>query len=180
MSGESPRISAVQRVAPMPSALVKSALHSGLMGRTTSVLTDSAGSSTAGRPIRQRPRELHAGRHAVRPVPPQVRGGKSIWDTDHNDLRAYKNDLRAYKAVRLRQGGPDTIAVATWNRSIAALDKWVQWSLYEGLLTREPFRYIDKTVMTPRGPKRVRVNAEYDTDDWDEPLRIVQFVDYLL
>ncbi|MEU6496874.1 hypothetical protein ABZ890_41990 [Streptomyces sp. NPDC046984] len=34
--------------------------------------------------------------------------------------------------------------------------------------------------MTPQGPKRVRVNAEYDVDDDQEPLRIVQFVDYLL
>jgi hypothetical protein len=56
----------------------------------------------------------------------------------------------------------------------------VQWSLYEDLLTREPFRDIDKMVMTPQGPKRIRVNAEYDTDDWDEPLRIVKFFDYLL
>ncbi|MFE2495647.1 tyrosine-type recombinase/integrase [Streptomyces scopuliridis] len=103
----------------------------------------------------------------------ESRGSKSIWETD-------QDDLRAYKTVRLRTGGPDAIAVSTWNRSIAALDKWVQWSLYEGLLTREPFRYIDKTVMTPQGVKRIRVNAEYDTDDWDEPLRVVQFVDYLL
>ncbi|MFZ4237417.1 tyrosine-type recombinase/integrase [Streptomyces murinus] len=103
----------------------------------------------------------------------ESRGGKSIWETDHHDLRAYK-------MVRLRTDGPDTISASTWRRSIAALDKWVQWSLHEGLLTREPFRYIDKTMMTPQGPKRVRVNAEYEVDDEEEPLHIVQFVDYLL
>lgn len=103
----------------------------------------------------------------------ESRGGKSIWETD-------SDDLKAYKAVRLRMEGPDTVSSSTWRRSIAALDKWVQWSLYEELLTREPFRYVDKTVMTPQGPKRVRVNAEYDVDDDEEPLRIVQFVDYLL
>lgn len=103
----------------------------------------------------------------------ESRGGKSIWETDHHDLRAYKR-------ARLGTDGPDAISASTGRRSIAALDKWVQWSLHEGLLTQEPFRYIDKTVMTPQGPKRVRVNAEYEVDDEEEPLHIVQFVDDLL
>ncbi len=103
----------------------------------------------------------------------ESRGGKSIWETD-------SADLRAYKVVRMRMDDENSISAATWRRFIAALDKWVEWALYEELLDREPFRYIDKTVMTPQGPKRVRVNAEYDVDDEQEPLRIVQFVDYLL
>ncbi|MEV8037723.1 site-specific integrase [Streptomyces sp. NPDC086182] len=65
----------------------------------------------------------------------ESRGGKSIWETD-------SDDLKAYKAVRLRMEGPDTVSASTWRRSIAALDKWVQWSLYEELLTRAPFRYV--------------------------------------
>lgn len=100
-------------------------------------------------------------------------GGKSIWETD-------SADLRAYKVVRMRMDNENSISAATWRRSIAALDKWVEWSLYEELLDHEPFRYIDKTVMTPQGLKRVRVNAEYDVDDGQEPLHIVQFVDHLL
>ncbi|MET8101512.1 site-specific integrase [Streptomyces sp. NPDC005236] len=103
----------------------------------------------------------------------ESRGGKSIWQTD-------SADLRAYKLVRMRMDDENSISAATWRRSIAALDKWVEWSLYEELLDHEPFRYIDKTVMTPQGPKCVRVNAEYDVDDDQEPLHIVQFVDYLL
>ncbi|MFE7114123.1 tyrosine-type recombinase/integrase [Streptomyces sp. NPDC057654] len=103
----------------------------------------------------------------------ESRGGKSIWETD-------SADLRAYKVVRMRIDDENSISAATWRRSIAALDKWVEWSIYEELLDHEPFRYIDKTVMTPQGPKRVRVNAEYDVDDDQEPLHIVQFVDYLL
>ncbi|MFJ2789901.1 MULTISPECIES: tyrosine-type recombinase/integrase [unclassified Streptomyces] len=103
----------------------------------------------------------------------ESRGGKSIWETDNDDLRAYK-------AVRMRPDREDSIAASTWRRSIAALDKWVEWGLYEGLLTKEPFRYVDKTVMTPQGPRRVRVNAEQEVDDDAEPLRVVQFVDYLL
>ncbi|MFE4336051.1 site-specific integrase [Streptomyces sp. NPDC056831] len=101
------------------------------------------------------------------------RYGKSIWACDGDDLRACKR-------VRLRCGGPGAVSVGTWNRSVAALDKWVAWSLDAGLLKRAPFRYVDKTVMTPAGPRRVHVNAEMETDPQDEPLRFVSFEDYLL
>ncbi|WP_406529232.1 site-specific integrase [Streptomyces sp. I8-5] len=101
------------------------------------------------------------------------RYGKPIWACDGDDLRAYKR-------VRLWCGGPGAVSVGTWNRSVAALDKWVAWSLDAGLLQRAPFRYVDKTVMTPAGPRRVHVNAEMETDPQDEPLRFVSFEDYLL
>ncbi|MFD6469654.1 tyrosine-type recombinase/integrase [Streptomyces goshikiensis] len=102
----------------------------------------------------------------------ESRGGKSIWGCDGEDLRAYKR-------VRLRSG-PDSVSVGTWNRGIAALDKWVAWSTYEGLLERMPFRYVDKTVMTPEGPRTVTVNSEYVEDPEDQPARFVSFEDYLL
>jgi integrase len=72
------------------------------------------------------------------------------------------------------------VSVGTWRRSVAALDKWVKWAVYEGLLEREPFRYVDKTVMTPHGLKRVRVNVLQEPDAQAEPLRFVAFEDYLL
>lgn len=56
----------------------------------------------------------------------QSRGGKPIWECDAADLRAYKR-------VRLHTPGPAQVSVATWRRSIAALDKWAAWALYEGL-----------------------------------------------
>jgi site-specific recombinase XerD len=101
------------------------------------------------------------------------RRGKSLWECDGEDLRAYKR-------VRLWSVGPGTVSVGTWNRSVAALDKWVAWSLDAGLLPRAPFRYVDRTVMTPSGPRRVQVNAEAEADPLDEPLRFVCFEDYLL
>lgn len=101
------------------------------------------------------------------------RHGKRIWACDGEDLRAYKR-------VRLWASGPDAVSVGTWNRSVAALDKWVAWALDAGLLPRAPFRYVDKTVMTPAGPRRVHVNAEMESDPQDEPLRFVSFEDYLL
>ncbi|MGQ4363543.1 tyrosine-type recombinase/integrase [Streptomyces sp. SAS_272] len=101
------------------------------------------------------------------------RYGKSIWACDGDDLRAYKR-------VRLWSTGPGAVSVGTWNRSVAALDKWVAWSLDAGLLKRAPFRYVDKTVMTPSGPRRMHVNAEMESDPQDEPLPFVSFEDYLL
>lgn len=103
----------------------------------------------------------------------ESRGGKAIWQTDGADLRAYK-------AVRLHGTGPGKVSVATWNRSIAALDKWVQWSLYEELLPAEPFRYIDKTVVSPQGPKRVRVNADAEPEVPRQPIRFLSHEDFML
>ncbi|WP_240670716.1 HAD family hydrolase [Actinoplanes solisilvae] len=46
----------------------------------------------------------------------------------------------------------------------------MQWSLYQGLLSSEPFRYVDKTVMTPQGLRRVRVNAEQEPGGQTRPI----------
>lgn len=85
----------------------------------------------------------------------------------------------AYKQVRLRTPGGTQVSVATWRRSIAALNKWVAWALCEGLIDTEPFRYRDVTVWTPRGPRPVRVNAESEPDPGPAPVRFVSFGDYL-
>lgn len=103
----------------------------------------------------------------------ESRGGKTIWESD-------SADLAAYKTARLRIEGPHQVSVGTWRRSVAALDKWVKWAVYEGLLEREPFRYVDKSVMTPHGLKQVRVNVLQEPDAQAEPLRFVAFEDYLL
>ncbi|MFE9765901.1 tyrosine-type recombinase/integrase [Streptomyces sp. NPDC005808] len=103
----------------------------------------------------------------------ESRGGKSIWDTDGTDLRAYKS-------VRLHGDGPGKVSAATWNRSVAALDKWVQWSLYEELLPAEPFRYVDKTVVSPQGPKRVRVNADAEPEVPRQPVSFLSHEDFML
>ncbi|MGY1583181.1 hypothetical protein [Streptomyces sp. MN13] len=92
------------------------------------------------------------------------RYGMPIWACDGDDLRAYKR-------VRLWCGGPDAASAGMSDRSVAALDKWVAWSLDAELLRRAPFRYVDKTVMTPAGPRWVRVNAEVESDPLDDPLR---------
>lgn len=103
----------------------------------------------------------------------EARGGKSIWQCDGADLRAYKRS-------RLGAEGPARVSTATWGRSVAALDKWVAWSVEGGLLEREPFRYVDKTVLTPAGVKQIRVNAEAEPDVDARPIDFVSFEDYLL
>jgi site-specific recombinase XerD len=103
----------------------------------------------------------------------EARGGKSIWQCDSADLRAYKR-------LRLHGAGPARVSTATWKRSIAALDKWVRWSIAEGLLSQEPFRYAGKTVLTPQGLRQVRVNAEQEPDTDRRPIEFVSFEDYLL
>jgi hypothetical protein len=70
--------------------------------------------------------------------------------------------------------------VSTWRRSIAALDKWAAWALYEGLISELPFRYIDRNVFTPQGMRHVRINAESEPDPGPPPVRFVSFEDYLL
>jgi site-specific recombinase XerD len=103
----------------------------------------------------------------------ESRGGKPIWECDTADLRACKR-------VRLHTPGPAHVSVSTWRRSIAALDKWAAWALYEGLISKLPFRYVDRSVFTPQGMRQVRINAESEPDPGRPPMKFVSFEDYLL
>jgi len=104
----------------------------------------------------------------------EARGGKTIWQIDGSDLRAYKR-------ARLESEDPDQqIKGVSWTRAVAALEKWVRWSLAEGILTAEPFRYIDKTVLTPTGARTIRVNLDAEADVQPDPIRFVDHEDYLL
>jgi len=103
----------------------------------------------------------------------QSRGGKAIWECDSADLRAYKR-------ARLHTPGPAQVSVATWRRSVAALDKWAAWSVYEGLIGQLPFRYFDRAVFTPQGMRQVRINAESEPHPGPPPVKFVPFEDYLL
>ncbi|MHB1850340.1 MAG: tyrosine-type recombinase/integrase [Acidimicrobiales bacterium] len=102
----------------------------------------------------------------------ESRGGKAIWTCEEADLRAYKQ-LRLHGPAQLR------VTVATWRRFIAALDKWVAWSLSEGLIEREPFSYRDKSVWTPIGVRRVRVNAASEPHPGPAPVAFLAYPDYL-
>jgi len=62
------------------------------------------------------------------------RGGKELWQADHNDVIAF------HHARRLSQE-PFRISASSWNRALAALDKLYRWGLEEGLISTSPFRY---------------------------------------
>lgn len=99
------------------------------------------------------------------------RGGKSVWQAGQEDLRAYRRARRS--------GGPGSVSAGTWNRFIAALDKWAEWAVYEKLIEAPPFRYADVTVWTPHGPVRMRVNTERDPGEESGPVRFLPYEDYL-
>ena len=62
------------------------------------------------------------------------RSGKSIWE-------ATADDIAAYHAARRRSKPPFRISAASWNRSIAALEKFYGWALEEGFIEKVPFTY---------------------------------------
>ncbi len=102
----------------------------------------------------------------------QRRGGKLIWEAGPDDLFAYRRARREVEGFR--------VAASTWNRFIAAVDKWAQWAVHEGLLETAPFRYVERTVPTPRGPAAVRVNTAREVDEESLPVQFLPYVDYLL
>jgi Site-specific recombinase XerD len=104
----------------------------------------------------------------------EARGGKTIWQMDQADLRAFKS------ARLFGQDPDDRIAYSTWQRFLAALEKWVRWALDAELLAAEPFRYVDKVVMTPSGPKQVRVNEESEPGKSKVPIMFLPYEDFLL
>ena len=98
------------------------------------------------------------------------RGGKTVWQAGQEDLRAYR---------RARRSGEGAVSASTWNRFIAALDKWAEWAVYEKLIEAPPFRYADVTVWTPHRPARIRVNAEREPGEESGPVRFLPYADYL-
>ena len=62
------------------------------------------------------------------------RGGKSVWSADREDIASF------HRARRL-SSPPHRISAASWNRSIAALDKFYRWGVEEKLIAKAPFTY---------------------------------------
>lgn len=62
------------------------------------------------------------------------RGGKTVWQADRHDVLAF------HRARRLSDAA-FRISAASWNRSIAALDKLYRWAVEEGIISASPFSY---------------------------------------
>ena len=63
----------------------------------------------------------------------RARDGRSCLD-------ATFDDLRAFRAQRL-EGSPKEVAPSTWNRAVAALEKFFDYFVVRGELARPPFKY---------------------------------------
>lgn len=62
------------------------------------------------------------------------RRGKTVWQAD-------REDLAAYHAARRRSAPPYRITAASWNRSVAALEKLYGWAAEEGVIATPPFGF---------------------------------------
>jgi integrase len=62
--------------------------------------------------------------------------GKTVWAATHSDVDAF------HRARRRKDAGA-RISAASWNRSIAALEKLYQWAVSEGLVASTPFTHRD-------------------------------------
>lgn len=62
------------------------------------------------------------------------RSGKTVWKADRHDVLAF------HRARRL-SAAPYRISAASWNRSVAALDKLYRWAVEEGIIAASPFSY---------------------------------------
>ncbi len=63
------------------------------------------------------------------------REGKRIWQAD-------REDIAAYHAARRRSAPHYRISASSWNRAVAALEKFYGWAVEEGLIATSPFGAI--------------------------------------
>lgn len=60
---------------------------------------------------------------------------------DKTAWEAARSDVEAFHRVRRRSEPGSRISAASWNRSIAAIDKLYEWGVREGLLRSSPFSH---------------------------------------
>jgi len=60
--------------------------------------------------------------------------GRSVWQAD-------RQDVLAYHRARRRKDAEQRISAASWNRSVACLDRLYRWAAQEGLTAEVPFTH---------------------------------------
>lgn len=100
------------------------------------------------------------------------RAGRSIWQGD-------REDIAAYHAARRRSQPCHRISAASWNRSVAALEKFYNWALEEGLVARSPFTHGTAWRRAPGGRLvAMRVNRGYERAARHGDMRFVDLERY--
>ena len=103
------------------------------------------------------------------------RGGKTVWQADRHDVLAF------HRARRLSDAA-FRISAASWNRSVAALDKLYRWAVEEGIITTSPFSYgvtLRRTAGT-RALLAVTANRSRERAARRHDMRFVDLGSYLL
>ncbi|MDJ1637438.1 tyrosine-type recombinase/integrase [Rhizobium rhizogenes] len=102
------------------------------------------------------------------------RDNKSLWTADRHDVAAF------YAARRLSLP-PGHISAASWNRSVAALDKLYRWAVEEGVVARSPFTYRQSWRRTNSGAvMTVAANTAAERGARTRDVRFLSLDRYLL
>ena len=98
-------------------------------------------------------------------------GGKTVWS-------ATRSDVDAFHRARRREDAGARISAASWNRSIAALEKLYRWAQSEGLVGSSPFTHRD-VWRRGHGTRRLRVvarNNSYERTARRSDVRFISLV----
>jgi site-specific recombinase XerD len=80
--------------------------------------------------------------------------GKTVWS-------AQRADVAAFHRARRRADAGFRISAASWNRSVASLEKLYRWAELEGLVASTPFTHRD-AWRRGHGGRRARITARND------------------
>ena len=94
--------------------------------------------------------------------------GKTIW-------AATRADVDAFHRARRREDAGARISAASWNRSVAALEKLYRWAELEGLIKSGPFTHRD-VWRRGYGARRARIAARNDSYERAAKRSDVRFV----
>ncbi|WP_054008104.1 tyrosine-type recombinase/integrase [Cypionkella psychrotolerans] len=102
------------------------------------------------------------------------RDGKSLWVAD-------RHDVAAFHAARRLTLPPARISTASWNRSIAAMDKLYRWAVEEGVIAKSPFTYRQSWRSTSGGAAiTVAANSATERGARTRDVRYLSLERYLL
>lgn len=103
------------------------------------------------------------------------RDGKSLWSAD-------RDDIAAFHEVRRLSEPPFRISASSWNRMIAALDKFYRWAVDEKIIAAVPFTYrqLWSRASTSGVVMAVAVNCAKESGARNGDMRFLDLPRYLV
>jgi site-specific recombinase XerD len=98
---------------------------------------------------------------------------KGVWEAE-------RGDINAFHRARRREDVGTRISAASWNRSVAAIDKLYRWAEVEGVVAASPFSHA-QVWRRGQGLRRVQVvarNQSYERAAKRSDVRFVSLDDY--